>query len=92
MMSSELTIYHFNDVYHIGDSELVARFAHLYKQSEPYKSSSQPSNSVRIFSGDVLSPSTESSIMRGEHMVPVLNNLGIDIACYGNHGSGRPHL
>ena len=24
--------------------------------------------------------------MKGEHMVPVLNELGIDVACYGNHG------
>lgn len=72
--------------YHIGDVELVARFAHVFKQPQPSHCTSQTSNSVRIFSGDVFSPSTEASIMRGEHMVPVLNELGIDIACYGNHG------
>lgn len=72
--------------YHIGDVELVARFAHIFKQPQPSHCTSQTANSVRIFSGDVFSPSTEASIMRGEHMVPVLNELDIDIACYGNHG------
>ena len=40
---------------------------------------------LRIFSGDAFSPSLEAAVLRGNHMVPVLNNLGIDVACYGNH-------
>lgn len=40
---------------------------------------------LRIFSGDAFSPSLEAAVLRGHHMVPVLNNLDIDVACYGNH-------
>jgi len=45
-----------------------------------------------VFSGDAFSPSLESSVLKGGHMIPVLNLLGIDIACYGNHGERRPPL
>jgi 2',3'-cyclic-nucleotide 2'-phosphodiesterase (5'-nucleotidase family) len=38
-----------------------------------------------LFAGDVFNPSVESSVTRGSHMVPVLNMLGIDVACIGNH-------
>lgn len=38
-----------------------------------------------IFSGDVYSPSKESAMVKGEHMVPILNHLNIDIAMFGNH-------
>lgn len=40
---------------------------------------------LRIFSGDVFSPSLEAAVLRGEHMVDLLNALNVDIACYGNH-------
>lgn len=36
-----------------------------------------------MFSGDVFSPSVESSVTRGSHMVPVLNELGIDVSVTG---------
>jgi 5'-nucleotidase len=36
-----------------------------------------------LFSGDVFSPSVESSVTRGSHMVPVLNELGIDVSVTG---------
>ncbi|KAJ2906404.1 5'-nucleotidase [Zalerion maritima] len=81
----ELVFLHFNDVYHISDPGLVARFSGLLEHisaSLPSPSSRRP---IRVFSGDSFSPSLEASVLRGDHMVPILNALGTDVACYGNH-------
>ncbi|KAM5496409.1 putative UDP-sugar diphosphatase [Microsporum canis] len=83
-MTDTLTFYHFNDVYHISNTDLIAKFAHVITQSKQ-SSGSLDIPPLTIFSGDVFSPSTESSVLKGEHMVPILNHLGIDLACYGNH-------
>ena len=40
---------------------------------------------VTFFSGDAFNPSLESSVTKGRHMVPVLNKIGTDVACLGNH-------
>jgi 5'-nucleotidase len=40
---------------------------------------------VTVFSGDAFNPSLESSVTKGAHMVPVLNNIGTDVAAVGNH-------
>ncbi|EEQ35202.1 2,3-cyclic-nucleotide 2-phosphodiesterase [Microsporum canis CBS 113480] len=85
-MTDTLTFYHFNDVYHISNTDLIAKFAHVITQSKQ-SSGSLDIPPLTIFSGDVFSPSTESSVLKGEHMVPILNHLGIDLACYGNHGN-----
>ncbi|KAF7983055.1 hypothetical protein HWV62_23947 [Athelia sp. TMB] len=47
-----------------------------------------------LFSGDVFSPSTESSVSRGSHMVPVMNILAPDVSMIGNHDFdfGYSHL
>ncbi|KAJ7090221.1 Metallo-dependent phosphatase-like protein [Mycena belliarum] len=47
-----------------------------------------------LFSGDVFSPSVESSVTRGSHMVPVMNELNPDVSLAGNHDFdfGYPHL
>lgn len=84
----ELTIIHFNDVYDIfpSDTEPVggaARFAKLVKEySEPPHSGSPP---LILFSGDCLNPSTLSAFTKGEHMVPILNDIGVHVASLGNH-------
>lgn len=36
-----------------------------------------------LFSGDVFSPSVESTVTRGSHMVPVMNAFGLDVALTG---------
>lgn len=41
------------------------------------------SNLITLFSGDAFNPSLESSVTKGRHMVPVLNNLKTDAACVG---------
>ncbi|KAM3432851.1 hypothetical protein NHJ13734_006702 [Beauveria thailandica] len=83
----DLTILHFNDVYHIADSELVAKFASVL--ADPSHVTGEDSSSsglvLRVFSGDAFSPSLEAAVLRGDHMAPLLNGLNIDVACYGNH-------
>lgn len=99
-MPDKLTFYHFNDVvsfglltfahplsavqYHISNTDLIERFAYVF--NAPKISGAQAIPPMTIFSGDAFSPSLESSVLKGEHMVPVLNHLQIDVACYGNHG------
>ncbi len=86
----DLRILHFNDVYHLDPSSAepvggVARFQTVvdeYRSAPRYEG--QPSL-VTLFSGDVFNPSLESSITKGSHMVPILNAIGTDCACVGNH-------
>ena len=80
----ELNILHFNDVYEITESTRepiggAARFQALVKKlKEEHKA-------IVVFSGDAFSPSVISSVTGGEHMVPILNEIGISIATLGNH-------
>ncbi|KAF9259810.1 Metallo-dependent phosphatase [Marasmius fiardii PR-910] len=42
-------------------------------------------NTLTVFSGDALGPSLEGSILKGGHIMPILNHFKVNIACYGNH-------
>ncbi|KAL0565617.1 hypothetical protein V5O48_016411, partial [Marasmius crinis-equi] len=77
----EITFYHFNDVYHVSQPTRIARFAHALRKAKV-----EDLETLTIFSGDALGPSLEGSVLKGGHIVPVLNHLKIDVACYGNHG------
>ncbi|OKL64609.1 hypothetical protein UA08_00561 [Talaromyces atroroseus] len=87
--AQDLTILHFNDVYHVSNTDLVARFATALTKPRSVAVNGSPlaqgGPTLRIFSGDAFSPSLEAAVLRGDHMVPVLDILGIDVACYGNH-------
>ncbi|KNC96618.1 uncharacterized protein SPPG_08200 [Spizellomyces punctatus DAOM BR117] len=77
--TDKVTFLHFNDAYNIGNNHLP-RFAHALKRArDKYPSA------LTVFSGDAFSPSVEAAVLKGRHMVPVLNELQVDIACYGNH-------
>ncbi|KZS99021.1 Metallo-dependent phosphatase [Sistotremastrum niveocremeum HHB9708] len=88
---------HFNDVYRVTPQKLpgtretidVTKFATLLQAHRP-----TPEDGLVLFSGDAFSPSVESSITRGSHMVPVLNYLSPDVALTGNHDFdfGYPQL
>ncbi|KAJ2745135.1 hypothetical protein GGI20_002397 [Coemansia sp. BCRC 34301] len=85
-----LRILHFNDVYHVapGTREPVggaARFGSLVHSLQCQQSAETAMPTLTLFSGDAYFPSLESSISRGEHMLPVLNSLGLDAATLGNH-------
>lgn len=76
-----VTIIHFNDCYNIepgpkssgaaGFLTAVNQFRHL--------------NPIILFSGDILSPSFMSTFTKGEQMIPVLNDIGVHCAVFGNH-------
>ncbi|KAF7543225.1 hypothetical protein G7Z17_g10905 [Cylindrodendrum hubeiense] len=86
----DLRIIHYNDVYHLDPSSAepvggLPRFITLcreYQEGEQYEG--QP-KALTLFSGDAFNPSLESSVTKGQHMVPVLNMIGTDCACVGNH-------
>ncbi|KAI8717453.1 hypothetical protein NCS52_00821200 [Fusarium sp. LHS14.1] len=86
----ELRILHYNDVYHLDPSSAepvggLPRFINVcreYQNGEQYED--QP-KVLTLFSGDVFNPSLESTVTKGQHMVPVLNMIGTDCACVGNH-------
>ncbi|GAB7358910.1 hypothetical protein MBLNU230_g4131t1 [Neophaeotheca triangularis] len=86
----DLRLLHYNDVYHVeaGSREPVggvARFQTLCNYyREDSKFAGQP-ELLTLFSGDAFNPSLESSVTKGSHMVPVLNNVNTNAACLGNH-------
>ncbi|EWC46120.1 hypothetical protein DRE_04694 [Drechslerella stenobrocha 248] len=86
----DVRLIHFNDVYNIGASSRepvggAARFTSLvkhYRHGDEFKD--QPGLLV-FFSGDAYNPSLESTVTKGKHMPPILNAIGINAACAGNH-------
>ncbi|KAI9597622.1 Metallo-dependent phosphatase-like protein [Syncephalis fuscata] len=89
-----LRIVHFNDVYHLDEQAKepvggAARFYTALQQArtftEQVDGQAPLDNALILFSGDLFNPSIESSVTKGKHMVPVVNKLNIDVACYGNH-------
>ncbi|OCH95318.1 Metallo-dependent phosphatase [Obba rivulosa] len=100
-----LPILHFNDVYRVQPFKIhpkstetidVTQFAAMLdgvRESWPRRPDGGRDGLV-LFSGDVFAPSTESSVTRGSHMVPVMNAIGIDVSVTGNHDFdfGYPHL
>ncbi|ORY02418.1 Metallo-dependent phosphatase [Basidiobolus meristosporus CBS 931.73] len=97
--SLKFSFIHFNDVYHIGESKEepvggAARFANVVKNIKAEAVEKGEGAPLVLFSGDCFNPSLDSSITKGKHMVPVLNQIGVDVACYGNHDFdfGVPNL
>ncbi|KAI9230873.1 MAG: Metallo-dependent phosphatase-like protein [Piptocephalis tieghemiana] len=90
-----LEFLHFNDVYHLVEqsSEPRGGFARFYTEVKRRRNQ-QGTKPLILFSGDCFNPSIESSVTKGKHMIPPLNLLGIDVACYGNHDFdfGTPSL
>ena len=59
----------------------IARFQHVvnfYRSDEKFATFP---GLMTLFSGDAFNPSLESSVTKGRHMVPILNDLGTDVAC-----------
>eukprot|EP01084_Bolivina_argentea_P253126 425098_1 len=74
-VNKPIHIIHFNDVYDINNAPRFMSLINDFKVLNP----------IILFSGDFLSPSNMSCITKGEHMVTILNEVGIDCACIGNH-------
>ncbi|KAF8553765.1 Metallo-dependent phosphatase [Imleria badia] len=101
---SRLSIVHWNDAYRVtpqkmspnGDTIDVTQFAALLHgiRRNWLLRSDGAHDGLSLFSGDLFSPSVESTVTRGSHMVPVMNELAPDVALTGNHDFdfGYPHL
>ncbi|KAJ7349288.1 Metallo-dependent phosphatase-like protein [Mycena albidolilacea] len=100
-----LKILHFNDVYRCAPQKLapnssdtidVTQFGALLDslRAQWNELPDGKRDGLVLFSGDVFSPSVESSVTRGSHMVPVMNELNPDVSLAGNHDFdfGYPHL
>eukprot|EP01064_Diplonema_japonicum_P014302 TRINITY_DN2189_c1_g1_i1.p1 TRINITY_DN2189_c1_g1~~TRINITY_DN2189_c1_g1_i1.p1 ORF type:complete len:1007 (+),score=207.49 TRINITY_DN2189_c1_g1_i1:136-3156(+) len=79
-----LSFLHFNDVYHIAPSAKepvggAPRFSYKVKEYQ------QAYGSDLMFSGDCYNPSLMSTVTKGKHMTPILNELRMKCAVYGNH-------
>eukprot|EP01060_Flectonema_neradi_P029928 TRINITY_DN4249_c1_g1_i1.p1 TRINITY_DN4249_c1_g1~~TRINITY_DN4249_c1_g1_i1.p1 ORF type:complete len:1017 (+),score=181.89 TRINITY_DN4249_c1_g1_i1:48-3098(+) len=84
LQTMNFSLLHFNDVYHITQSQKepvggAARFTHAVKQFKAKY------DSHLLFSGDCYNPSLMSTVTKGRHMVPILNELEMTCAVYGNH-------
>ncbi|KIK95089.1 hypothetical protein PAXRUDRAFT_407850 [Paxillus rubicundulus Ve08.2h10] len=104
--STELRIAHFNDVYQVSDQKIqvdrkqeninVTKFATLLNSvtSQWKKRNDGKKEGLILFSGDLFSPSVESSITRGRHMTSVIDALNVDVGVVGNHefDFGYPRL
>ncbi|KAJ3552991.1 hypothetical protein NM688_g3854 [Phlebia brevispora] len=105
--STVLNIAHFNDVYQVSQQKIhvnnkeesidVTKFATLLTDVTAKwedKGDGRGKNGLIVFSGDLFSPSIESSVTRGKHMPAIVNGLGIDIGVAGNHefDFGYPRL
>lgn len=76
-----VTIIHFNDCYNIEpgpQSSGAAGFLTAINQHRYL-------NPMILFSGDIISPSFISTFTKGEQMIPVLNDIRVDCAVFGNH-------
>lgn len=79
MSSTRLPILHFNDVYRVGEQKLSGNTGAIDVTQFAYKIDSIRStwperkdgkrDGLLLFSGDLFSPSVESSVTRGSHMV-----------------------
>ena len=89
---SRLEILHFNDVYRVtpqkvsGGTMDVTQFAALV---DSLRTEEQKQKGLFLFSGDVFSPSVESTVTRGSHMVsrgfcyPISLTLNLELGpCY----------
>ncbi|KIK93908.1 hypothetical protein PAXRUDRAFT_828526 [Paxillus rubicundulus Ve08.2h10] len=104
--STELRIAHFNDVYQVSDQKIqvdgkqetinVTKFATLLNgiTSQWKERDDGKKEGLILFSGDLVSPSVESSITRGRHMTSVIDALKVDVGVVGNHefDLGYPRL
>lgn len=77
--SNTLTLVAVNDVY---DLEHLPKLRTLV---DAVKVKREGGHVITTLAGDFLSPSVLSSLDRGRGMVQVLNAVGIDYACLGNH-------
>jgi 5'-nucleotidase len=81
-----LTFLQFNDHYILEpvDRERekggMARIATLVARTR-----AESPHALLVLAGDTISPSVMSAVLRGEQMIAAWNQLGLDVATFGNH-------
>eukprot|EP00928_Gymnodinium_smaydae_P061242 TRINITY_DN45372_c0_g1_i1.p1 TRINITY_DN45372_c0_g1~~TRINITY_DN45372_c0_g1_i1.p1 ORF type:complete len:728 (-),score=69.40 TRINITY_DN45372_c0_g1_i1:296-2479(-) len=70
-----------NDVYEL---DLLANLATCLKDR-------RTDNCVCVLPGDFIAPSMLSSLDKGRGMIDILNKVGVDYVCFGNHEADIPH-
>src|SRR5262245_65462171 len=58
----------------------MARIATLVARTR-----SESPHTMLALAGDTISPSIMSAVLRGEQMIAAWNQLGLDVATFGNH-------
>lgn len=64
----------------VGGIERFQTLVNSYRSAPRYTGLSEL---ITLFSGDVFNPSLESTVTKGQHMIPFLNKIGTDVACVG---------
>jgi len=81
-----LTFLQFNDPYVLepadraGQKGGMARIATLVARARQ-----ESPHTLLALAGDTISPSIMSAVLRGEQMIAAWNQLGLDVATFGNH-------
>ena len=81
-----LTFLQFNDHYLLepadreGQKGGMARIATLVARTR-----AESPHTLLALAGDTISPSIMSAVLRGEQMIAAWNQLGLDVATFGNH-------
>lgn len=80
-----LTLLQINDHYVLGPVDDgrrggMARLSTLVRELKR-----ENPNTIFVLAGDTLSPSIESTFLRGAQMIAALNAVGLDFATFGNH-------
>jgi 2',3'-cyclic-nucleotide 2'-phosphodiesterase (5'-nucleotidase family) len=88
--SSRLNVIHFNDVYNIESRETdpVGGAPRFITAIETVIKNS-PDPTIVLFSGDAISPSSISMLVKGKQMIEILNECHLACACLGNHDFGN---
>lgn len=86
--AQKIDIVHFNDVYHLetfkypnspgvvgGASRFLTKLREIQLQRNP----------LILFSGDFMSPSLQSVLMKGKHIIDAFNLIGVHFGTFGNH-------
>ena len=93
---TKLPILHFNDVYRVQPFKLNPKSPETIDVTQwvamlddvrdqwPERPDGKRDGLV-LFSGDLFSPSVESSVTRGSHMVPVMNAIAPDVSLTGKY-------
>jgi 2',3'-cyclic-nucleotide 2'-phosphodiesterase (5'-nucleotidase family) len=87
---TRLNIIHFNDVYNIESRETdpvggAPRF--ITAIESVIKKSVDPT--IVLFSGDAISPSSISMLVKGKQMIEIMNESHLAAASHGNHDFGN---